>query len=224
MNIQVATFALFPEQIYIALGNFHTDKLILIISDENQNKSDSELNENELTVTKKIEEIINYSEDINISVEKIYVNYKNFIEMVLKLTRLINSFSEEDIILLNLSGGRRAIPIALIYAGMFAANLKGLNISCAIIPEDKTYNNFQLLPKYIPDERDIKIMRSLSKGKSLIQLENNIGIKQPTISVRLKKLEKYGYIFIKGRNRKLTTLGSNIIENFIITDDNELGG
>ena len=129
MNIQVATFALFPEQIYIASANFQTDRLLLILSDESLNKSKSDLTESELAVLEKIDAVVKYSKDINILVEKFYVTYKNFIEMVLKLTRLINSFSEEDQILLNLSGGRRAMPLALVYAGMFASNLKGLNIS-----------------------------------------------------------------------------------------------
>ncbi|KKK61946.1 hypothetical protein LCGC14_3009240, partial [marine sediment metagenome] len=38
MRIQIASFALIPEHIYIGERNFHAEKLILILSDENQNK------------------------------------------------------------------------------------------------------------------------------------------------------------------------------------------
>ena len=54
-------------------------------------------------------------------------------------------------------------------------------------------------------------MINLSLKKPLTYLETIIGIKQPTISIRLKKLEKYGYISVKGRNRDLTDLGELIV-------------
>ena len=115
MRIQIASFALVPDHIFIAERNFHTEKLILILSEENKEK---QTNNNE-EITTKINEVIGFYEKLNIPVEKVYVNYKNFMEMTLKLARLLNTFSTNDQILLNLSGGRRSIPISLIYAGTF---------------------------------------------------------------------------------------------------------
>ncbi|KKN43020.1 hypothetical protein LCGC14_0707460 [marine sediment metagenome] len=197
MRIQIASFALVPEHIYIAERNFHAEKLIIILSNENQNK-DVEL---------KIKEITEFYKKLNVNIEKIYVNYKNFMEMTLILANILNKFTHCDEILLNLSGGRRSIPISLIYAGTFISNFKEIKINCVVIPEDKTYSPFKLLPSYLPDKIDIKILSTLKQGITLINMQKSLGIKQPTISMRLKRLERHGFIDIKGRKRELTDLG-----------------
>ncbi len=197
MRIQIASFALVPEHIYIAERNFHAEKLIVILSNENQNK-DVEL---------ELKEITEFYEKLNVIIEKIYVNYKNFMEMTLILVNTINNFTLDDEILLNLSGGRRSIPISLIYAGTFISNFKDININCVVIPEDKTYTPFKLLPSYLPDKIDIKLLSTLTQEITLTSMQNSLGIKQPTISMRLKRLESHGFIFINGRKRELTDLG-----------------
>ena len=52
----------------------------------------------------------------------------------------------------------------------------------------------------------------LSEKKTLIELEGYLGIKQPTISMRLKRLEKHGYIILNGRDRDLTDLGNMVVD------------
>lgn len=208
MRIQIASFAMVPDHIFIAEKNFHPEKLILILSDENEDPKDEKNKE----IFKKIEEVANFYEKLNIPIEKRYVNYKNFIEMTLKLAKIINEFTPEDAILLNLSGGRRSIPISLIYAGTFISNFKDVNIKCVVIPEDKTYKPFNLLPNYLPDEIDIKLMAKLSQKIALTDLEEYLGIKQPTISMRLKRLEKHSYIILNGRDRYLTDLGHMVVD------------
>jgi len=146
------------------------------------------------------------------SFKEIYVNYKNFMEMTLLLAILVNKFTSDDEILINLSGARRSIPISLIYASTFISNFKDINIKCVVIPDDKTYTPFNLLPNYLPDEIDIKLMSRISKNITLTNLEEYLGIKQPTISMRLKKLEKHGYIVLTGRNRELTNLGKIVVD------------
>jgi len=143
---------------------------------------------------------------------KVYVNYKNFIEMTFKLTNLLREFQEGDEILLNLSGGRRSMPISLIYAGTFISNFKDINIKCAVIPEDKTYEPFNLLPNYLPDSIDVRLMSKLSQKKPLTELEEFLGIKQPTISMRLKRLERHEFIVLNGRERNLTDLGRMVVD------------
>ncbi len=219
MRIQIASFALVPDHIFIAERYFHTEKLILILSEENKEK---QTNNNE-EIRSKINEVIGFYEKLNIPVEKIYVNYKNFMEMTLKLARILNRFSSDDQILLNLSGGRRSIPISIIYAGTFISNFKDINIKCVVIPEDKTYTPFNLLPNYLPDEIDINLMSKLPDNLTLIDLEKGLGIKQPTISMRLKRLEKYGYIVVNGRMRELRNLGRLMVDitNFEIDTEGE---
>ncbi len=197
MRIQIASFALVPEHIYIAERNFHAEKLIVILSNENQNK-DVEL---------KLKEITEFYIKLNVIIEKIFVDYKNFMEMTLILANLINKFSKDDDILLNLSGARRSIPISLIYAGTFISNFKKININCVVIPEDKTYVPFKLLPSYLPDELDIKLLSMATQELTLINMQKSLGIKQPTISMRLKRLESHGFLNINGRKRDLTDLG-----------------
>ena len=205
MRIQIASFALVPEHIYIAERNFHAEKLILILSDENEDDKNRE-------VESKIKEITEFYMKLNVLIEKIYVNYKNFMKMTLSMATILNKFTRDDEILLNLSGGRRSIPISLIYAGTFISNFKDINIKCVVIPEDKTYTPFNLLPNYLPDEIDVKLMSRISKKITLTDLEDYLGIKQPTISMRLKKLEKHGYIVLSGRNRELTDLGKIVVD------------
>ena len=205
MRIQIASFALVPDHIYIAERNFHAEKLILILSDENLNSHNKE-------VDSKIKEVSDFYEKLGVTSEKIYIDYKNFLLMTSKLTKLISKFSSNDEILLNISGGRRSIPISLIYAGTFISNFKDINIKCVVIPEDKTYEPFSLLPNYLPDSIDIKLMSKLSEKKPLTELEGYLGIKQPTISMRLKRLEKHGYIILKGRDRHLTDLGNMVVD------------
>ena len=205
MRTQIASFALVPEHIYIAERNFHAEKLILILSDENKDDKNRE-------VESKIKEITEFYTKLNVNIERIYVNYKNFMEMTLSMATILNKFTRDDEILLNLSGGRRSIPISLIYAGTFISNFKDINIKCVVIPEDKTYTPFNLLPNYLPGEIDIKLMSRISKKIVLTNLENYLGIKQPTISMRLKRLEKHGYILLSGRNRVLTDLGKIVVD------------
>jgi len=205
MRTQIASFALVPEHIYIAERNFHAEKLILILSDENKDDKNRE-------VESKIKEITEFYTKLNVNIERIYVNYKKFMEMTLSMATILNKFTRDDEILLNLSGGRRSIPISLIYAGTFISNFKDINIKCVVIPEDKTYTPFNLLPNYLPDEIDIKLMSRISKKIALTNLENYLGIKQPTISMRLKRLEKHGYILLSGRNRVLTDLGKIVVD------------
>jgi len=205
MRTQIASFALVPEHIYIAERNFHAEKLILILSDENEDDKNRE-------VESKIKEITEFYMKLNVLIEKIYVNYKNFMKMTLSMATILNKFTRDDEILLNLSGGRRSIPISLIYAGTFISNFKDINIKCVVIPEDKTYTPFNLLPNYLPDEIDVKLMSRISKKIALTDLEDYLGIKQPTISMRLKKLEKHGYIVLSGRNRELTDLGKIVVD------------
>lgn len=208
MRIQIASFAMVPDHIYIAEKKFHPEKLILILSDENKNSKDEKNKE----VISKINEVANFYDKLSVPIEKLYVNYKNFIEMTLKLANIINEFTLEDKILLNLSGGRRTIPISLIYAGTFISNFKDINIKCVVIPEDRTYKPFNLLPNYLPDEIDIKLMAKLSQKIALTNFEDYLGIKQPTISMRLKRLEKHGYIILNGRDRHLTDLGYMVVD------------
>ncbi len=219
MRIQIASFALVPDHIFIAERYFHTEKLILILSEENKEK---QTNNNE-EIRSKINEVIGFYEKLNIPVEKIYVNYKNFMKMTLKLARILNRFSSDDQILLNLSGGRRSIPISIIYAGAFISNFKDINIKCVVIPEDKTDTPFNLLPNYLPDEIDINLMSKLPDNLTLTDLEKGLGIKQPTISMRLKRLEKYGYIVVNGRMRELRNLGRLMVDitNFEIDTEGE---
>ena len=208
MKIQIVTFAGVPSHIYDAEKHFHTEKLIMILSDENmdeKNKANEEIISN-------IYEISEFYNKLNVPVNKVYVNYKNFIEMTFKLTNILREFQEGDVVLLNLSGGRRSMPISLLYAGTFISNFKDINIKCVVIPEDKTYEPFNLLPNYLPDSVDVKLMSKLSEKKPLTDLEGYLGIKQPTISMRLKRLEKYGYIIQNGRNRNLTDLGNMVVD------------
>ncbi|TFF88000.1 MAG: ArsR family transcriptional regulator [Promethearchaeota archaeon] len=213
MNVQLVSFALVPDHIYTAEKYFHTDKLILILSEENKEKMD----ETSLEVEFKIKEIQKFYEKLNVSTDLIYVDYKDFMQMTSKLVKLLKKFSNDDFILLNLSGGRRSIPIALIYAGIIISNFKRMNIKCVVIPEDKSYTPFDLLPKYFPDEIDIKLMSKITENLTLTDLEDFLKIKQPTISIRLKKLEEYGYVIVKGRNRDLTDLGK-VVVNIISPD------
>ena len=205
MRIQIASFALVPEHIYIAERNFHAEKLILILSDENKDNKNIE-------VDNKIKEIEVFYRKLNVSIERIYVNYKNFMKMTLSMAKVLDKFKPNDKILLNLSGGRRSIPISLIYAGTFVSNFKDINIKCVVIPEDKTYTPFNLLPNYLPDEIDINLMSKLPQNLTLTDLEKYLGIKQPTISTRLKRLEKHGFINVKGRKRELTALGRLMVD------------
>jgi hypothetical protein len=212
MRIQIVTFAGVPGHIYDAEKHFHTEKLILILSDENRDETNIANKE----FISNIKEVTQFYKKLNVPVLRVYVNYKNFIKMTFKLANLLKEFQEGDEILLNLSGGRRAMPISLIYAGTFISNFKDINIKCVVIPEDKTYEPFNLLPNYIPDKIDIKLMSKLSEKKPLTDLENFLGIKQPTISMRLKRLEKQGYIILNGRNRILTDLGNMVVNINII--------
>ena len=207
MNIQIVSFALVPQHIYIATKYFHTEKLILILSDE---KVSNEKQKEELK--SKMAEVIDFCEKLGIELQEIKVNYKNFMSMTLKLAKLMRKFDKEDKILLNLSGGRRAISISLIYASMFANIIKNLRIQCVVIPEDGTYSPFTLIPSYFPDDIDIKLMLKITKNLTLTAMETDLGIKQPTISFRLKRLEKYGYLIIDGRKRELTDIGKIIIQ------------
>ena len=205
MRIQIASFALVPEHIYIAERNFHAEKLILILSDENRDKKNIE-------IETKINEIEDFYKKLNVSIIRIYVDYKNFMNMTLSMAKVLSNFKPNDEVLLNLSGGRRSIPISLIYAGTLVSNFKETNIKCVVIPEDKTYEPFNLLPNYLPDHIDIKLMSKLSERKPLTDLESFLGIKQPTISMRLKQLEKHAYIILNGRNRHLTELGNMVVD------------
>ena len=71
---------------------------------------------------------------------------------------------------------------------------------------------FNLLPQYIPDKKDVILMSKLYLKKPLTELENLLGIKQPAISLRLKKLVKFGYIFVNGRDRELSDLAKLIVK------------
>ena len=95
---------------------------------------------------------------------------------------------------------------------MFANIIKNLRIQCVVIPEDGTYSPFTLIPSYFPDDIDIKLMLKITKNLTLTAMETDLGIKQPTISFRLKRLEKYGYLIIDGRKRELTDIGKIIIQ------------
>ena len=157
MKIQIVTFAGVPGHIYDAEKHFHTEKLILILSDENKdekNKANEEFISN-------INEVAQFYKKLNVPAIKVYVNYKNFIKMTFKLANILRDFQEGDEVLLNLSGGRRSMPISLLYAGTFISNFKDINIKCVVIPEDKTYEPFNLLPNYLPDSIDVKLMSKL---------------------------------------------------------------
>ena len=55
-------------------------------------------------------------------------------------------------------------------------------------------------------------MSKLPENLTLTDIEKDLGIKQPAISMRLKKLEKYGYIVVNGRKRDLTDLGRLMVD------------
>ena len=138
MKIQIASFALVPEHIFIAERNFHAEKLILILSKENIDNEDKK----NVEINDKIKEVVEFYGKLSIHTEKLYLDYKNFMEMTLQLANLINKFSNQDEILLNLSSGRRSIPISLIYAGTFISNCRDINIKCVVIPDYKIYIPF----------------------------------------------------------------------------------
>ena len=64
--------------------------------------------------------------------------------------------------------------------------------------------------KDLPDEIDIKLLSKLTQELSLTNMQEFLGIKQPTISMRLKRLENHGFIVIKGRKREITDLGRTV--------------
>ena len=66
-------------------------------------------------------------------------------------------------------------------------------------------------------------MSKLPDNLTLTDLEKGLGIKQPTISMRLKRLEKYGYIVVNGRMRELRNLGRLMVDitNFEIDTEGE---
>lgn len=208
MKIELASFALVEEHLYEAHTHFHPEKVILILSNEDL----EEANEKSKEIKEKINEITDFYLKLKIPLEKVYINYKNFMETTIKLAQIIQTFNENDEILLNLSGGRRSIPIAMIYASSIVSNFQALNIQCVVIPLDRTYKPFYLLPNYIPDETDVKLMSKLNENSTLKELEKFLQIKQPTISIRLKKLEKFGYVILKGRRRELTPIGKLVAD------------
>jgi len=209
MKIQIVTFAMVPGHIFDAEKHFHTEKLILILSDENKDGTTQASKD----VISNINEVTHFYEKLNVPVSRVYVDYKNFIEMTFKLANVLREFEEGDEILLNLSGGRRSTSISLLYAGTFISNFKEINIKCVVIPEDKTYAPFNLLPNYLPDIIDIKLMSKISDKRPLTELEDYLGIKQPTISMRIKRLEKHGYLTLDGRKRQLTELGKLVVDS-----------
>jgi hypothetical protein len=77
MKIQIITFADVPDHVFGAEKYFHAEKIILILSDEN--KDNSSKNYNNFIST--IKEITQFYKKLNVPVKKVYVNYKNFLEI-----------------------------------------------------------------------------------------------------------------------------------------------
>lgn len=124
----------------------------------------------------------------------------------------LNILNENDNLLLNLSGNNKNVLTSLLYTSTFAQILTNINFKWIIILEDQNFQIFNLLPKYIPNKIDIKILYNISSNLTLTELGKKIGRKQSTVSTRLKTLSEYGYILINGRNRELTNLGKLIIK------------
>jgi len=209
MIIQIATFARIPEQIINIERKYRTEELYLVVSTENFEKPDKLYKD----ALKKVEE---FYKQLGIVPKIVPVDFNNFPHMLIKLGLLMQKFSNKNNLLLNLSGGRRSTAFALMSAAILVGRSQNRNIKCCFIAE---YSNkggeslssdiveFDLLPSYLPDEKDIIILNEIKNGKKLVDIAQQVEIAQPTVSLRLGILSENGYLVSQGRKRKLTEMG-----------------
>lgn len=219
MTIQIATFARIPEQIINIERKYRTEELYLVVSTENFEKPDKPYKD----ALKKVEE---FYQQLGIKPKIVPVDFNNFPKMLIKLGILLQNLSDDNDLLLNLSGGRRSTAFALMSAAILVRRLQQRSMKCCFIAETSSEGEiissdiveFDLLPSYLPDEKDIIILNEIKKGRKLVKIAESAEIAQPTVSLRLNVLSENGYITAEGRKREVSAMGEIVLK---ILDDNQ---
>ncbi len=210
MRVQIATVHAFSEHVF-RLEKIHRSDHVILVIENNLDDSERQICEDTINAIKQV-----YS-PLDIPVEVLPVDPTDVSETVRCLGLQIRKLPEKCSIILNVSGGRRFMGFALLFAA-YLVHLSGdYQIILSIAPENMDLVQLPLPPAYIPDKIDLKILHGIIEQQSVANLGDMANITQPSASARLKKLANHGYVTILGRKRTLTALGVLTLE--IISPD-----
>lgn len=192
------------EHIYNIEKRYSTDLLVIYVD-----KMDSKKEE----FKRSYKEIESYCKEFNKDLSLKKLDSNDLINNTVIMGRDILELSNRGYdFIINLSGGRRALSIALFYAVILLRLTKlKQHVKVVIKPESREPIQF-IIPRFLVlDEDDIRILKYIKDGLNVTNIGAKIGKSQSTTSFRIKKLEDAGYIKTFRRERKLTELGELIV-------------
>lgn len=216
MVVQIATFARVDKHIINVEKKYRSEALYIITTKDKIEGEDKQYE----AALKRVNEFYSV---LGITPKITYVDFNNINSMVVVLGRLIKEIPTDKRILLNVSGARRSTAIALIMASLIIRRFEDREIKGCFIPELENESGevkhgepveFDILPSYIPDRKDLIILNGVKKMKKITKIAEDASMSQPNASVRLINLTDYGYVISYKRNRELTEMGKIILEIF----------
>lgn len=152
----------------------------------------------------------------DIDIQKIVLNYRNFEDIVEKISKEIRNTEGE--IVLNISGGPRIIIIALTVVGIFYQNkIKRVYNHSEI---DKEIRAIELPSTFQPlKENEKKILRTMLEKSPLRfkDLVERVKLSKSSVSRLVQKMEENNLVEVEGKGREkyasLTMSGRILIES-----------
>jgi len=182
------------------------DRIVLLIPDRRDGKSEAVLRDFESFLSR-------YSEGVRLSIERIPLD--SFDRMVARISEIFQGISSKapEKIIINLSGGMRALILATYIATLLTFS-ENVVIELETEDREKSYRipNLSIKGLVKLTEIDKKILENLGEeGADTSKLLRHLKIPRSTLHKRLRELESRGLISIERKGRLLhaftTSLG-----------------
>lgn len=198
MIIHIISLGFHTEHLFSLFVKYGADKAIFVYSIDNEPYLSEELNK---IHEKNVEDTMHAAKELcgmlNIKCEFLKVESSNF-EQNLNIFRKI--IKNEDNTIINLTGGRKIVTLALHQAALmeykkvfkitYVENRNIIEIPKSIC----LYENISLFER--------KIVNVLMSGeKSISEISNLLGVKRPSVSAYIPRLEEKGLISVEKKGR-----------------------
>ncbi len=204
----IATWFNVPEHILEVEKKYPTEGITIYVDSDDVMRKEGDHKE-------ALEKIKNHCEIFNKELKVDYLNSQNIeentVHMGKDLLKLINQGYD---IIINISGGRRALSMSLFYASIlvrFLPMANSVKFLTTIKPEKRDIIILGLPRFPTLSQEDLNILRGIKEGKKIVEIAKLVGKSQSTTVYRLQKLEEEGFITTKLRKRTLTKLGEIIL-------------
>ncbi len=204
----IATWFNVPEHILEVEKKYPTEGITIYVDSDDVKRREGDHKE-------ALEKIKYHCEIFNKELKVDYLNSQNIeentVHMGKELLKLINKGYD---IIINISGGRRALSMSLFYASIlvrFLPMANSVKFLTTIKPEKRDIIILGLPRFPTLSQDDLNILRGVKEGKKIVEIAKLVGKSQSTTVYRLQKLEEEGFITTKIRKRTLTKLGEIIL-------------